>query len=141
MKIIVDTNIVFSALLSKKNDSKFFLVTTSYEIYSCNYLYVELSKHREKMQNLSKLSEDELLQQMDKILSRINFVNNNVIPTNFFYTAFNICKNIDENDTPFIALSLFLDGYLLTGDKNLYKNINNTDLKTITLQEILNKLL
>jgi len=135
MKIIVDTNIIFSALLSKENDSKYFLTSTNHEIFSCNFLFVEIFKHRDKIQELSKLSERDLLLQMDKVLSRINFVNNDAIPTNFYYTAFNLCKNIDENDTPFIALTLFLNGYFMTGDKVIYNGLQDKDIKLISLKE------
>ena len=35
--------------------------------------------------------------------------------------AYNLFKDIDENDIPFVALSLEIDSYLLTGDEKLKK--------------------
>lgn len=137
MKIIVDTNIIFSSLLTKDNDSKYFLTSTDHEIYSCHYLFIEIFKHKDKIIKISKLSEDDILLQMDKVFSRINFVQDSIIPISFYTQAFKICKNIDENDTPFIALSLFLDGYFLTGDKNIYSQLKNCKLKVLNLQEAL----
>ena len=74
---------------------------------------------------------------MDKVFSRINFVQDSIIPVFFYTQAFNICKNIDENDTPFIALSLFPDGYFLTGDKNIYSKLKKSNLKVLSLQEVI----
>jgi predicted nucleic acid-binding protein len=33
--------------------------------------------------------------------------------------AYRLCKHIDEDDTPFIALTLELNGVFWTGDKHL----------------------
>lgn len=119
MKIVVDSNIFFSALLSKNNLSKQLLFNGKYDFYSCNFLFLEVFKYKEKISKISSLSEDEILLNLKELLQKIYFVKEDLIPKDIFLKAFNICKDIDEKDTPFIALSIFLNAKLLTGDKKL----------------------
>ncbi|HIH12377.1 TPA: hypothetical protein HA242_01515 [Candidatus Woesearchaeota archaeon] len=37
--------------------------------------------------------------------------------------AYDLCKEIDEDDAPFIALALEINGYLLTGDDKLKRGL------------------
>lgn len=136
MKLIIDSNIVFSSLLSKNNNSKLILVSKKFDIYSCNFMFVEIFKHKRKIQSLSKLNEEDLLLQLEKITSRINFVKEEIIPKKIYNEAYNLCKNIDEKDTPFVALTLCLNGYLLTGDKKLFNKLKEINFNVINLQEI-----
>ncbi len=46
-----------------------------------------------------------------------------LIPKAFFDKAYSLCKGIDEKDTPFVALTLFLDGYLWTRDRKLKESL------------------
>ena len=41
------------------------------------------------------------------ILSKIQFVPEKLIPKKIFIEAYNLCKEIDESDTPFLALTIF----------------------------------
>ncbi|MBI4680803.1 MAG: hypothetical protein HY753_06290 [Nitrospirae bacterium] len=42
MKIVIDSNILFSALLSHDNRFKTLLYLSDYTFYSCNFLFVEI---------------------------------------------------------------------------------------------------
>ena len=66
----------------------------------------------------SKESEEEVYGFMGKMLKRINFVKEEVVSADNYEKANALCREIDENDTPFLALALEIDGYLLTGDEN-----------------------
>jgi predicted nucleic acid-binding protein len=123
MKVIVDTNVLFSALLSKNSRLKYPFFFKDLKFFSCNFLFVEIFKHKEKLITVSKLSEEELLTVLEKLLRRINFVREEVIPKAFFDKAYSLCRDIDEKDTPFVALTLFLKGYLWTGDKELKEGL------------------
>ena len=122
-KVIIDTNILFSVLLSKENRYKFILFSKNIEFYTCNFLFVEIFKHKNKIQNISKLNEDEILCQLKTILSKITFIKEELIPQEIFNKAYFLTKDIDEKDTPFVALSIFLNGLLLTGDKKLKNHL------------------
>ncbi len=136
MKIVVDSNIVFSALLSHNNICRFVLTSPKMEIYSCNFLFVEIFKHKKKIQSLSCLEEDLLLTQLEILMNCINFIREEIFPSQIYRDAFYLCKKIDEKDTPFVALSIFLDAFLLTGDKKLYNHLNDKKFKVIGIDEI-----
>jgi len=102
-------------------------------------MMVEIFEHKEKIVRISKLSDDEILVQLGKILNRINFVSEETIPKKIFRKAYDLCSDIDEDDTPFVALTVFLDGYLLTGDKKLIKGLKSKGFeKVLSLKDILN---
>lgn len=140
MKIIVDSNIVFSALLSKDNNSKTLLISNKIEIYTCNFLFVEIFKHRKRIESISKLKEDDLLMQLEKVTRRINFVNEESVPKEIYQKAYNLCKNVDEKDTPFVALTIFLNGHLLTGDKKIFEALKKNKFNVISINDLLKKI-
>ena len=62
MKIIVDTNIIFSGLLNTNGTIGDLLFNSDgiFEFYSCAYMQHEIDKHWEKLKRISKLSEIQL---------------------------------------------------------------------------------
>jgi predicted nucleic acid-binding protein len=138
MKIVLDSNIIFSALLSSKNKFQYLLYSKEFKFFSCNFLFVEIFKNKEKLQKTSKLSEEDLMIQLSNILSKIQFIPEVLIPRDIFVKAYNLCKDVDESDTPFLALAMFLKAKLLTGDKKLTKYLRKKGLDlVITINEIL----
>ena len=59
MKIIVDTNIVFSAILNSNSRIGKVLLNSKehFQFFSCNYLRVEIRRHRKKLLKLTKLTD------------------------------------------------------------------------------------
>ena len=140
MKIVLDSNIVFSALLSSDNKFKYLIYNKQFNLFSCNFLFVEIFKHKVKIESISKLKEDELLSQFANILSRIQFIPEKLIPREIFNKAYRICKDIDEVDTPFIALTMFLNAKFLTGDKKLIKALKKKEFREVlTVSDIFRK--
>jgi predicted nucleic acid-binding protein len=45
-------------------------------------------------------------------------------------------KDIDENDTVFLATAMFLNAYLWTGDKKLYDGLNAKKSQRYLIQQI-----
>lgn len=69
MKIIIDTNIIFSGLLNSngKIGDLLFNSDNLFEFYSCSYMRYEIEKHWEKLKRISKLSDTELEEARFKI--------------------------------------------------------------------------
>jgi len=57
MKIIVDTNIVFSAILNSNSRIGKILLSSKghFQFFTCNYLRTEILKHRNQLLKLTKL--------------------------------------------------------------------------------------
>lgn len=53
--------------------------------------------------------------------------------------AFELCRDIDPDDTPFVAFSIFMNCKLWTGDKKLITGLNNKDFKISITTEALFK--
>lgn len=121
MKIVVDTNIVFSGILNSSSKIGRLLLTSKqhFQFYTCNFLRHELIKHRKKLLKFTKLSELELVELENLVTQNITFINEALIPETILLFAEQLVSDIDPNDTPFIALAKHLKARLWTGDKVL----------------------
>ena len=139
MRIVVDTNIVFSAILNTDGKlSRIILHPKSrLNFYTTNFLYEELSKHKTKLISLSKYSESEFQRAFTLITQRIKIINFDLIPKKDFETAIKLAYNIDENDIEFVALTEHIKGKLWTGDTVLIKGLTRKNwIKIITTKEL-----
>ena len=140
MKVVLDTNIIFSSLINSNGTigAILFNSNTIFEFYSCSYMRYEIDKHWEKLKKISKLSEQELLISKQLLFSKIKFINESLIPEKIWLQAEKLTKDIDEDDIDFIALSLFLKAKLWTGDKVLQKGLNLLGYKQLLNTEEIN---
>ena len=133
MKIVVDTNIIFSALLNT-NSSIGDLIFNSdkhFEFYSCSYMRFEIKKHWDKLKKISKLSDKQLQESLNLVLSKISFINEEIIPSETWLIAEVFTLDIDIDDTDFVALTKFLRASLWTSDKILYEGLKNKRFKKL----------
>ena len=121
MKIIVDTNIVFSALLNSNSRIGRLLLDSrdKFQFYSCKYLQKEVYRHREKIKHHSKLNDIDLSELISIIESRIFFIDENLLPTDIIEKAKDWVADVDFDDFAFVAIANHLDAWLWTGDKKL----------------------
>lgn len=132
MRIVVDTNIIFSALLQKSSNIRDILLQKEeHRFYSPNYFFSEIFKYKEKILKYSRLTESELHEYLIRILERIQFTRYDVISRENRQAALELCEDIDEKDTPFIALALELDAKVWTGDKKLITGLKAKDFSKI----------
>jgi len=118
-KIIIDSNIVFSALRGTNSLTLRRILKSGEEYFAPNFLISEILMHKERILKNSKISEKQTYETFIKVFSKINFVNEEKISTANFIAAHRLCKNVDEDDTPFVALSLEFGYPLWTRDKVL----------------------
>lgn len=119
MKAIVDTNIIFAALLRENSHHLEHLLFSGTEFYSMRFIVVELFKHKERIVKYSQIPEAEILDLLLRILSNIRFVDEQLISINSYSLAHQYCHETDIKDLPFLALSIELDAPLWTMDKKL----------------------
>ena len=124
--IIVDTNVLFSTLLGKNKKFRDILLSQENAIlHSCKYSIVELFKYKEKIQKYSSFDEDEILELLYNLLKKIQIFDENTLTEESLKKAFDLCREIDEKDIPFVALTIELDGLLWTGDKELKNGLRS----------------
>ena len=137
MRVVVDTNIVFSAILNTNSKiSKIILQPKSkLNLYSSNQLKYELAAHRAKLKKISNYSEIELQRATLLIFSKIRFINAELIPLTLFTKAEKLTLNVDIDDTEFVALTEHIRGKLWTGDKELAKGLISRKWNKLILTE------
>ena len=117
--IIIDTNIIFSALLSSQSTFANLLLTSEHSFFICERVLVELFKYKEKIVRYSQLSEDDVVRFYQVLLRRVRIYKEDLISLENRTAAYNLCLDIDETDTPHVALTMELNGLLWTGDRAL----------------------
>lgn len=143
MRIVVDTNIVFSAILNSSSNIGKILIDNAghFKFYSCRFLLQELQSHRTKLRKISGLSDAELSESIRLTTANIKFVDQQILPERDWLFAWKILSDHDQKDIPFLALSPHLKAHLWSGDKKLLKALNEENYnKTLTTSVILDKL-
>jgi len=132
-KIIVDTNIIFSCLLNSTGTigDLIFNSENVFVFYSNQYMKSEILKHWNKLKKISKLTDSELETSYEKILQRIIFINEELIPEKEWLKAAQVSGDIDIDDTDFVALTKYLKGTLWTGDKELYLGLKSKRFRSV----------
>ena len=133
MKIVVDTNIIFSTLLNSNSTIGNLLFNSDkyFQFYSCSYMRFEIQKHWERLKKISKLSDEELQVSYLQVLSKLKFINEEIIPVEIWLDSEEITKDVDINDIDFVALTKFLKATLWTGDKVLYNELKKIKFKKV----------
>ena len=90
---------------------------------------------------ITRLSEGKLLELEELVMLNITFIDERLIPQDLLVATELELKNIDPNDTVFVALTKQLEGKLWTGDMQLYKGIKAKGFKDILLTSELSLLL
>ena len=119
MIIVVDTNILFSALLSHHSSFHEVLQNKQHKLVAPNFIFVELFKYKEKILKHSKVEEGELLELLDTLISRVRFISIDFISPENLRKGLELCSQVDLKDSVFVALAIELNALLWTGDKKL----------------------
>ena len=100
----------------------------------------EIEKHYKKLKQISKLTDAELNVAQSRVLSRVQFINEELIPEKRWLEAGKLVSDIDVDDIDFVALTNHLKGFLWTGDKPLYNGLREKGFKKIvTTADLLSK--
>lgn len=125
MNLVVDTNIIFSTLLNPHSAIGEILmnIQDDFTFFAPELLKEELKRYTPKIIAYSKLDQKDLADLQSMVLSTIMFVSEELISKRSWNKAFALTKDIDEDDTPFVALAIELNAKLWTGDKVLSKGL------------------
>jgi predicted nucleic acid-binding protein len=125
MKVVIDTNIIFSALLREDNRYANAIIKNeeAYDFYAVYFTIVELFKHKEKIQKFSKLSEEDILEILYELLKHIHIINDDIISITSWKQAMQLAHDVDIKDVPNVALTIELSAQLWTNDNELKKGL------------------
>ncbi|MCX6665853.1 MAG: PIN domain-containing protein [Euryarchaeota archaeon] len=121
MFIVVDVNVVVSALLTKGVAFDVFMfnsIVGRYEFIAPEFLLVELENHKEELRQETKLSHEEFNEVLGFLLEEIS-----IVPSSVFSERLPEARRIlsrSDKDVPYLALSLELKSApIFSGDKRL----------------------
>lgn len=137
MKIIVDSNIVFSAILNTRSRIGQLLIGGSkyFDFYSVGLLKEEIQNYKLKIQKATDYNENQYNIAYQTIIDRISFLDDIFIRDSSVEKAYQLVKDIDINDWPFVALNIELHSLLWSGDKKLTKGLQNLNYKRVISTE------
>jgi predicted nucleic acid-binding protein len=134
VRIVADSNILFSALISGKE--LWIDIFRSSEVYVPDFIFAELSKYQEKIIGKTKLGE-EFTSFAKDLFSVIKVVPGLAVSQESHGKALVLCNDIDPKDTAYVALSIELEIPLWSNDKKLIRGLANKGYeKIITTEEI-----
>jgi predicted nucleic acid-binding protein len=143
MRIIVDTNVVFSAILTSSGKIGQILIygNKQFEFYAPNLVKIEVKRHRDKLIQMGELTEEDFEDNRDDIYSCITFISEEQIPYDYWHNAIPLVRKTDMDDIAFVVLAKYLDAQLWTGDKKLLKGLTSMGFtKGVTTEYMYNLL-
>jgi predicted nucleic acid-binding protein len=135
MEIVLDTNILISSLL-RNGLTRDILSLSPLKMYTVEYAKFEIEKHKDELLFKSKLDEKSFNYLTEFVFSKVNFVP--MVELSLFRDeAVEIMREIDIDDSPFIALAMLLGCPIWSNDLHFKKqNI----IESYTTKEIINLL-
>lgn len=134
MKLVIDSNIIFSALLSPGGKTAELIFVKEIELWSTRTLEEELLKYKSELLKKSNLSEIDFELLKELLFDKINFVEDEEL-FDYAKTAKEICP--DKGDIQFFAVCLAKNIPLWSNDKKLKQQ---NFVKVISTEELVKKL-
>ena len=123
MNLIIDANIVISALL-KDTTTRRILLHPLFDFYAPDFLFEEIEKNIILISKKSRLPSKELKALIDILTDAISSIPSGIYQHKL-QEANEIMGSIDEKDVPYIALSLAIPNEgILTEDKDFLRQKN-----------------
>ena len=119
MKLVVDTNIIISAII-KDSLTRRILTHLDAEMYTINFSEQEIKKYKSDILQKAEISEIALDFLLGKLKDRLSNIDDNVVALKM-EKAFEIMKEIDPKDSPFLAAALAINAEIWSDDKHFDK--------------------
>jgi predicted nucleic acid-binding protein len=143
MNLVVDTNLVISALITPQGTISRLLLRDLADslLVSPLFLFEEILSNYDKLRKLTKLSDDDFKELLYILIKHIDFIDNDLISNENQLKAYDLVKEIDKKDLLFVALSMQTGFTLWSGDLKLVKGLRvNGYNNVIETKDILDRL-
>lgn len=134
MKIVLDSNILFSTLIKESKTRRIVLEYEGLFLFP-QYIFEEMEEHMDELLQKSKLPKQDFNALLSILLKKVAIVPNEVLLPHK-KKALDIVKNIDKDDVLFIACALaYSDSVIWSNDKRLK---NQKIIRILNTDEIAN---
>ena len=132
MKVVIDSNILFSALIKDSKTRKIIIEHEGFFLFP-QYIFEEMEKHIEMLLKKSRLPKHEFNTLLTILLKKVVVVPNEILLP-FRKQALEIVKEIDKDDVLFIACALaYPESIIWSNDKKLK---NQKSIRILNTDEI-----
>ena len=133
MKLVIDTNIIISAIV-KDSLTRKVLLSSYFEFYTPDIAFQELERHSDLLIKKTDLDHEKLVNIIELIKDSVNIVRSERFDDHISI-AFDEMRCVDESDAPFLALALsFSNDGIWSNDKHFQRQ---ELVKCWTTQEML----
>ncbi|MBW2975991.1 PIN domain-containing protein [Candidatus Woesearchaeota archaeon] len=134
MNIVIDSNVLFSALIRDSLTRKLLLEYRGFFLFPL-FIFEEMEKHKAELMKKSGMSREEFNQLLKLILQKVLAVPNEILHP-YRKESLEIVRKIDSDDQIFIACALAYPGSILwSDDKKLKKQSKVKVLSTSQIKE------
>jgi predicted nucleic acid-binding protein len=132
MNIIIDANIVFSAVLNVDGQIGDLLINSSkFTFIAPNFLRHELYSHYDKLMKISRLPLSSIQEAEYHVCRAITFMSETTVSPANWQFAVNLVSDIDEKDIIYVAFAKQFNGLLWTGDKRLIRGLLSKNFRKV----------
>ena len=136
MKIVIDSNILFSALI-KDSITRRIILDYENQFLFPSYIFGEMEIHKTELLTKSKMKEKDFEELLSLLIRKVIIIPNELL-LHYKKEAYQIIKDIDPDDVIFIASALaFTDSVIWSDDKKLKQQskiriINTNEMYSLT---------
>jgi predicted nucleic acid-binding protein len=134
MKIVIDSNILFSALIRDSTTRRLILEYNDFFLFP-SYIFEEMEEHKHELIEKSKMDSNDFEKLLQLILKKVHIVPKEALATHK-EQAMEIVKDIDLDDALFIACAMAYPGSVIWSDDRKLKKQNK--VKILNTTEIIN---
>jgi predicted nucleic acid-binding protein len=139
VKIIVDANIVFSAMLNTESKIGDLLLNSGsfFDFIAPDFLRIEIRKHHSKLAKLLGSTVEEVQEVEFLIYKSITFISEEQIAQAHWVSAWKLVAEVDPKDVSYVAYAKHFRCKVWSGDKVLIKGLlKNNFTKIISADEL-----
>lgn len=139
VRLIVDANIVFSAILNTNGKIGDLLINGGkrFEFLAPDFLRIEIKTHYSKLVKISGLTIEQIQESEFQIYKGIKFISEEQINVSTWISSEKLVADIDPKDIHYIAFSKHFRCKIWSGDKALMKGLAKKKFtKFVTTDEL-----
>jgi predicted nucleic acid-binding protein len=120
MRLIVDTNIIFAALIRDSVTRRIFSHLNDAEFFILSFNFQEIDKYKKEILEKAKISEPTFMVLFEQLTKKCIIIEDEAIRL-YWNEAKEIMWKIDPNDTPFIAAALSIRSDIWSDDTHFLR--------------------
>ena len=142
VKIIVDANIVFSAILNTNGKIGDLLINSNkhFKFIAPDFLRYEIRNHYPKLIKLSGLDQERVMEAEYRVCKQIVFISEEQIKVSCWKSAETLVSDIDPDDIHYITYSKHFKCKIWSGDKKLIAGLEQKGFRDFITTEDLYKM-